>query len=72
MVISLAVGNAMALVKNHVPEFDAEILQKDLVVDDAGKEALVDSVYDTTHHFMSLYDFSVLPKSDDNASPCAL
>jgi hypothetical protein len=36
MVISLAVGNAMALVKNHVPEFDAEILQKDLVVDDAG------------------------------------
>jgi hypothetical protein len=32
--ISMAVANAMALVKNHMPKFDTEILQKDFTVDD--------------------------------------
>jgi hypothetical protein len=71
-VISSAVANAMALVKNHMPEFDAEILRKGFSVNDAGQEALVDSTYDTAQYFVSLYDFSVLPESDDNASPSVL
>jgi hypothetical protein len=71
-VISLAVANAMVLVKNHMPEFDTKILSKDFTVDDAGLQALVDSAYDTAQHFVSLYNFSVLPKSDDNASHGAL
>jgi hypothetical protein len=36
VVISSVVANAMALVKNHLPEFDAEILLKDFTVDDVG------------------------------------
>jgi hypothetical protein len=66
------VANAMALVKNHISEFDTEILRKDFTVDDAWQEVLVNSAYDTTQHFVSLYDFSVLADSDDNASPDAL
>jgi hypothetical protein len=68
-VISSVVANAMALVKNQMPEFDAEILRKDLTVDDTERVALVDSVYDTAQHFVSLYDFSALAKSNDNNSP---
>jgi hypothetical protein len=34
-VISSTVANAMALVKNHIPKFDAEILRKDFTVDDS-------------------------------------
>jgi hypothetical protein len=41
------VANAMALVKNHLPEFDADILQKDFTIDDTEREALVNSAYDT-------------------------
>jgi hypothetical protein len=62
----------VALLKNHMPEFDAEILLKDITIDDAGREALVDSAYDTAQYFVSLYDFSALAESDDNASPGAL
>jgi hypothetical protein len=40
---SSTVANAIALVKNHMPEFDAEILQKDLTIDDAGWATLVHS-----------------------------
>jgi hypothetical protein len=72
VVISLAVANAMALVKNHVPDFDTGILHKDFTVDDMERAALVDSGYDTTHHIVSLYDFFVLAESDDNNSPSAL
>jgi hypothetical protein len=36
MVISSVVANAMALVKNNMPEFDTEILWKDFTVDGAG------------------------------------
>jgi hypothetical protein len=62
----------MALVKNHISEFDAEILQKDFTVDNMDQTALVDSAYDTAQHFVSLYDFSTLVKSDDNNSPSPL
>jgi hypothetical protein len=71
-VITSAVVNAMALVKNHIPEFDIEILRKDCMVDDTEREALIDSAYDTTQYFVPLYDFSALLKSDDNASPSIL
>jgi hypothetical protein len=47
-VTSSAVAHAMALVKNHMPEFDAQILRKDFTINDAGQEVLVDSAYDTT------------------------
>jgi hypothetical protein len=67
-VIYSAVVNAMALVKNHMPEFDAEILLKDFTVDDTERVALVDSAYDTAQHFTSLYDFAVLAEADDNNS----
>jgi hypothetical protein len=70
-VISSVVAHAMALVKNHMPDFDVEILRRDFSIDDAHREALVDSVYDT-QHFISLYDFSTLAESDDNNSPGAL
>jgi chromosome segregation ATPase len=69
---SSIVANAMVLVKNHMPEFDAEILQKDFIVHDVRWASLVNCAYDTTQHFVSLYDFSVLTDSDDNASPGAL
>jgi hypothetical protein len=71
-VISSAVANSMALVKDHMPKFDTEILWKDFTVDDAGQEALVKNAYHIAQHFVSLYDFSILPESDDNASPGAL
>jgi hypothetical protein len=68
VVISLVVANAMALVKNHMPDFDVEILWKEFTFDDTEREVLVDSAYDTAQHFVSLYDFSMLPGSDDIAS----
>jgi hypothetical protein len=71
-VISSVVAHAMALVKSHMPEFDAEILQRDFSINEAEREALVDSVYDTTQYFVSLFDFSTLTESDDNNSPSAL
>jgi hypothetical protein len=72
IVIFSVVAHAMALVKNHMLEFDAEILWKDFMVDDSGREGLVDSAYDTAQYFVSMYDFSALAKFDDNASPGAL
>jgi hypothetical protein len=71
-VISSAVANVMALVKNHIPDFEAEILRNEFTVDDTEWVALVDSAYDTAHHFVSLYDFSTLAEFDDNNSPSAL
>jgi hypothetical protein len=47
-VISSIVANAMALVKNHIPNFDTEILHKDFMADDAEQATLVDRAYDTT------------------------
>jgi hypothetical protein len=72
VVISSVEANAMALVKNQMPEFVAEILWKDFTVDDMEWATLVDSAYDNAKHFVSLYDFSVLAESDDNNSPGVL
>jgi hypothetical protein len=69
---SSAVANAVALIKNHLPNLDMEILRKDFIVDDAERETLVNSTNDATHDFVSLYDFSSLAKSNDNNSPGAL
>jgi hypothetical protein len=69
VVISSTVANAMVLAKNHMPEFDTEILRKDFTVNDTEWEVLVDSVYDTAQHFVSLYDFFALAKFNENASP---
>jgi hypothetical protein len=41
------------------------------VVAPAGVD-LVNSAYDATHDFVSLYDFFSLAESDDNTSPRAL
>jgi hypothetical protein len=71
-VISSAVANAVALMKNHLPDPDMEIFCKDFTVDDAEQETLVNSAYDAAHDFVSLYDFSSLAESDDNNSPRAL
>jgi hypothetical protein len=72
VVISSAMANVMALVKNHILDFNAEILRKDFTVDDEERATLVDSAYDMAHHFVSLYNFSALTESDDNNSPSAL
>jgi hypothetical protein len=53
-VISLEVTHAVALLKSHMPALDIEKLQKDFPFDnDEEQDALVDSVYDTTQHFVS-------------------
>jgi hypothetical protein len=69
---SSTVANAVALMKNHLPDLDMEILRKDFTVDDVERETLVNSAYDAAHDFVSLYDFSSLAESDDNSSPRAL
>jgi hypothetical protein len=68
VVISLMVANAMELVRNHMPEFNAEVLRKDFTVDDMEQAALVNSASDIALHFVFLYDFSTLAESDDNNS----
>jgi hypothetical protein len=65
---SLAVANAVVLMKNHLPDLDVKIIHKDLTVDDAKREILVNDAYDAIHHFLSLYNFSSLAESDDNIS----
>jgi hypothetical protein len=67
-VISSTVANAVAMMKNHPPDLDMEILHKDFIVDDAKREILVNSAYDAAHDFVSVYDFSSLDESDDNNS----
>jgi chromosome segregation ATPase len=69
---SSAVANVVALMKNHLPDLDMEILHKDFIVDDAERETLVNSAYDAAHDFVSLYNFSSLAESDDNNSLGAL
>jgi hypothetical protein len=68
-VISSTVAHVVELVKNHMTEFDAEILHRNFTINDAEREVLVNSVYDTTQHFISLYGFSALAKLDGNNSP---
>jgi chromosome segregation ATPase len=73
IVISSTVANVVALMKNHLPDLDMEILRNDFTVNDTGQKILVNSAYDAAHDFVSLYDFSSLAESDDdNNSPGAL
>jgi hypothetical protein len=67
--ISIAVVNAMALLKSHLPDLDVELLCKDFVVDEAEREALTSGAYDAAHKFASSYDFSSLAKSEYNDNP---
>jgi hypothetical protein len=68
-VISSVVVHVVALVKNHMLDIDTEILRRNFTINEVERDALVDSVYDTAQYFVSLYDFSVLGKLDDNNSP---
>jgi hypothetical protein len=72
VVISLAVANAVTLMKNYLPDLDIEIVCMDFTIDDAECETLVNSAYDAAHDFVFLYDFSSLAESDDNNSLGAL
>jgi hypothetical protein len=69
LMISMAVSNAMALLKTHLFNLDVELLRKDFAVDEAKREALTNGVYDAAHEFASSYDFSSLVESEDNDSP---
>jgi hypothetical protein len=71
VVISSAVAHAMVLLKSHTPDLDVEILQRDFLINDEERDALVDGVYDTAQYFVSQYDFFVLYEPDDNTSPGA-
>jgi chromosome segregation ATPase len=71
-VISSAVANVVALIKNHLLDLDVEILHKDFTVDDVDREILVNSTYDVAHDFVSLYNFFSLAESNDNNSLGAL
>jgi hypothetical protein len=46
-------AHVVALVKNHVPDFDVKILRTDFTINEVERDALVDSVYDTAHYFVS-------------------
>jgi hypothetical protein len=69
-VISLVVAHVVALLKSHAPDLVTELLHRDFpFADDEERDALIDSVCDTAHHFVSQYDFSVVNDQDDNGSP---
>jgi septal ring factor EnvC (AmiA/AmiB activator) len=68
LMISMAVVNAMALLKSHLSDLNVELLRKDFAVDEADREALTSGAYDATHEFASSYDFSSLAESEDNDS----
>jgi hypothetical protein len=51
LMISMAVANAMALLKSHLPNLDMELLCKDFAVDEAEREALTNGAYDAAHEF---------------------
>jgi hypothetical protein len=72
MLIFSAVAHAAALFKNHLPDLNMELLRQYFTVDDAERETLVSSAFDTAQDFVSSYDFTSLVESDDNDSPKAL
>jgi hypothetical protein len=69
LMISMAVANAMALLKSHLPDLDVDLLCKDFAVDEAECEVLTSGAYNAAHEFASSYDFSSRAKSKDNDSP---
>jgi hypothetical protein len=70
-VLSSTVAHAVALLKSHTPNLDRELLHRDFPFADDEWDALIDSVYDTTQHFVSQYDFFAVNDQDDNGSPGA-
>jgi hypothetical protein len=68
LMILMAVANAMALLKSHLPDLDVELLCKDFAVDEADSKTLTTGAYDAAHKFASSYDFSSLAESEDNDS----
>jgi hypothetical protein len=69
LMILMALANAMALLKSHLPDLDVEVLRKDFIVDEVEREALTNGAYGAAHEFASSYDFSSLTESEDNDSP---
>jgi hypothetical protein len=69
LMILMAVANAMALLKSHLPDLDVELLRKDFAVGEADREALTSVAYDAAHEFASSYDFSSLVEFEYNDSP---
>jgi hypothetical protein len=72
IMISLVVAHTATLFKNHLPDFNMEVLRQDFTVDDAEREALVFSAFDAAQDFVSSYDFTSLVESDNNDSPKGL
>jgi uncharacterized phage infection (PIP) family protein YhgE len=76
VVSSSAMAHAMALVKSHMPNFDAEILPWDFPINDEERDALVDSVYDTAQYFassmISLYSLSQITMLLLMLEPCTI
>jgi hypothetical protein len=72
MMISSAATHAAALLKNHLPDLNMELLRQDFTMDDAKRETLVSSVFDAAQDFVSSYDFASLAESNDNNSSKAL
>jgi chromosome segregation ATPase len=72
VIISLVVAHVVALLKNHLPDLNMELLCQDITVDDVEHETLVSNAFDAALDFVSSYDFASLPESDDNNSPKAL
>jgi hypothetical protein len=69
LMISMAVANAMALLKSHLPDLDVELRRMDFAVDEVEREALTNGTNDVAHEFASSYDFFSLVESKDNGSP---
>jgi hypothetical protein len=69
MMITSAVAHVVALFKNHLPDLDVEILDKDFIIDDVACETLVASAYDAAQDFVSSYDFTSLTEFEDKDSP---
>jgi hypothetical protein len=72
MMISSVVAHVATLFKNHLPDLNMGLLRQDFTVDNAERETLVSSAFDTAQDFVSSYDFTSLAESDDNDSPKAL
>jgi hypothetical protein len=69
LMISIAVANAMALLKSHLLHLDVELLCKDFAIDEAEHEVLTNGAYDAAHEFVLSYDFSSLAEFEDNDNP---
>jgi hypothetical protein len=60
LMISTLVANAMALLKNHLPDLDIALLCKDFTVEKAEREALTNGAYVLLMNSLRLMTFLVL------------